>query len=490
MEFGNIAQLIIGRLQSNIDLSLFEDSTSNISRQKFINLVRHRCNNFSATFRPGDRILIFSGRGVDFFIDLVSVWAIGGVAIPISAESGSSYINNIILNSGVSFICANENIEGVNALFLDKKSTPVVELIDLYKGDTGDLCAILFTSGSTGTPKGVMLSHYVLANNSLSALKALGMNKERLYINIPFNFTSAICHFLACCFSDSTFIGIEKKLFMLDLVKDVESYNVAVFGGAPVQISWISEAIKSRKVGKLRLQKIISSGDRLSVDIIKDFLKFSLGTKIFTVYGLTELGGRFCVLPYKNIRDHIGSVGKPIEGLTVKIISTDNGEECKKNVEGEVVASGELITKGYYGNDKATNSALANKEFKTGDIGYIDDDGYLFLTDRLDDIFKVNGQKVSATLISDSIMKLKLFSDVSVISVHSDIFGTVPVAFCVMKSHKIFEKGPILRGLRKVLANNHIPNEFILCDSIPRTGSGKVRRSELHRLLSNRGLNE
>jgi len=477
-----LARHIAQRWAGTPDLAIFDDGKRLLTRAAFLDLAAGRQRQFDGRVRPGDMVMIQAGRGIQFFIDLFAVWASGGVGVPVAAEAAPAHVAYIagvvrpVLHLGAA------GPEGVAVI--GETPAPAEGGPTFAEGDGASTAAILFTSGSTGAPKGVVLSHRVLAGNCEGILSVLGMHRDRLFINIPFGFTSAICHFLACALSESTLLGFETKFLLGDLPRKIAALGATGFGGAPVQLRWIAEACAARAgEGGLGLRFVISSGDHFSADIIRSFLEHAPNLKIFTVYGLTELGGRYCVLDPGELPARLGSVGKPIPGLTVSVRDADSGEPLGPGQEGEVVAGGSLLCDGYYRDPEKTGRLLRDYGLCTGDIGMLDEDGFLFLRGRKDDVFKVSGQKVSATVIADALMGLGLFRDVAVIAAPSPFMDNVPVAFCVMAPGVEFAKGQVLSLLRKVLPNNHLPDRFVLVDAIPRTDSGKAKRHELRAML-------
>ncbi|MBI9080002.1 MAG: acyl--CoA ligase [Pseudodesulfovibrio sp.] len=477
--FANISEQVFDIWSKKPDGLVFDDGMIRLSGLQFMKKVGSRQGVLAEAIQPGDRVVIQAGRGVEYFVDMLAVWRLGGVVVPLAADADTKYIDHVLGISGASLI-------------LDGKSEgePIsLEYVSQSCAATkpDDLAALLFTSGSTGAPKGVMLSHEVLLRNCLGILDVLKMDRDRLFINIPFNFTSGICHFLACVFSNSTLIGVENKLFLADLPRTMDRLKATAFGGAPIQLRWLAETFKGladsgQSLGS-PLRFVMSSGDHLPTDVIDLLRQVSSTTNIFTVYGLTELGGRFCILDSSDIADHAGSVGKPISGLGVTIVDFDNNRELGAGVEGEIVAKGELLCQGYYRDEKRTTALFSQWGLRTGDIGYLDAHGFLHLTGRSDDVFKVNGQKVAATVINNAMMRLAPFADAATISMEIALLGTVPVVAYTLKEGAEFKKGEILGALRKILPSNHIPHQFVEVGEIPRTGSGKVERHTLRLLL-------
>lgn len=481
-DFSNITNLIYENWQASTNNQpIFSDSNAqDLSRNDFLLAVSFRKNMLKNSLSPGDNIMISSGRGIDFFIDLLAVWSLGGIAIPYPNTSSKEAIEKI-KNISSATLLLNEKLQPLSSQELSSTAlcSHTFKTINI---NNQNLCAILFTSGSTGEPKGVMLSSYNLVHNSLNTLKVLKIEKERLFVNVPFHFTSAICHFLACCFSNSTFIGVEDKLMLGAFAESIISSNASGVGGAPVQLRWLNDYTQATK-SLSNLRFFISSGDYLAFDVIEESSVCLPNLNIFVIYGLTELGGRFCILN-TGLTKHNGSVGKPIEGLRIKVFDEDKNIEVPANTEGELVASGSLISKGYYKNTKATEASFHEYGFRTGDLGYIDKLGFVHIKGRADDVFKVNGQKVSSIQIINALLKLSIFSDMAVIPINIDLFGTVPFAFYTLKDGCEFNKGSILKRLRKSLPSNHMPHEFICLKSIPRTGSGKIKRTELVSIIT------
>ena len=449
------------------------DNDYSINFSQFLNLVGLRSK--ALNISRGQKALVSSRRGLCFFVDLFAVWAAGGIVIPFDPQEGENHRCALLKIADVDLV-----IEDLYELTSANKSD--IRYTDISINDT---CAILFTSGSTGAPKGVELSLYSLLENAKGILSRLNILNTRLLINIPFHFTSAICHFLACALSNSTLIGLESRLLYLDFIKEVISHGPDGIGGAPIQCRWLADYCESENGSSFdKLDFIISSGDHLPVTVINSLCSNLPSLKIYTVYGLTEVGGRFCVLQPEELDLHIGSVGKPIDKLSLTIVDPDEDTIKPIGCEGEIVISGELLAKGYYRNIEATSNSFTEHGFRTGDIGYIDDAGFLYLKGRSGDIFKVNGKKVSGTRITQGLMDTGYFMDSAVISAEFPIFGTVPVAFVVLIPGLDFEKGKILKDLRKLLPSNHIPHAFHVLSSIPRTGSGKAKLNELRLMLA------
>jgi o-succinylbenzoate---CoA ligase len=199
----------------------------------------------------------------------------------------------------------------------------------------------------------------------------------------------------------------------------------------------------------------VSSGDHLNSQIIQDALNRFEDIKFFNVYGLTEVGGRLCVLDTRRHVSKLGSVGKPLNPMTVDIKT--NGEICVR---------GPWLFRSYEGGSDT------GEEFATGDFGFKDEDGFLFIEGRRDSIFKSGAEKVSARLIEETLLSYPACRDAAVIGIPDSVLGKIPVAFVALNENETANQ--ILRYLKERLPASHVPKKISVLPEIPRSGSGKI----------------
>jgi len=430
-------------------------SFANSVNEKIVKLKGIGCN-------QGDGVALGTSHGLDYFISFIAILAIDCVVIPIDKSANQDAINFIFEKTKPKVILGVEN-----------KSFDYIPNLHESKVYPSQLGAILFTSGSSGTPKGVMLTSAALLGNALATLRPLDFNKnDHLFVNTPYHFTSAICHFLSAFFSTGKLTIIETKLLPLDLISAISDSGANAFGGAPIQLLWIVGAINS----SLNLRWVMTSGDDLPESTQKQLATKYPKSHLFVFYGLTECGGRFCARSPTNNSAKYRSVGKPIPGMKVEIVDTASNSLAAGNI-GEVVVYGKFLMSGYLGEDKPIFTS--NGGLKTGDSGYIDESGNLYLLGRLDDVFKVAGQKVSGLRIRDAILQTKMVCDAFIIPFRDANSGVIPGLIYVEDSKITFEKSLFIRKLRSLLPTNHIPRKLIVVSNIERTGSGKIIKKNL-----------
>ncbi|MEL6371023.1 MAG: class I adenylate-forming enzyme family protein [Pseudomonadota bacterium] len=471
---------------------VLSDEDREIRRGELFGLVKSRIEQFAnAGVGHGEFVVVNCNRGLAFWIDLLSLWGLGARPVCLESDIDPAHAKNVAELSEPRRIAAGEG-DKIPDVFADLERLPEIDWtapeatindIGLNEAlDPHEVAGLIFTSGTTGLPKGVPLTHWALSQNALGTATRLSLRPgDRLMIATPFRFISSISHFLVTLMSGAEFFGTERKLMAADLVGLLRDRNMTAFGGSPFHARMISMADAQQLP---RLRWLMSSGDHLPKEVIDELQKNYPSIAIHTVYGMAELGGRFCTLAPEFLPEKAGSVGLPIPGLNLEVRDED-GKSCKTGEIGSIFAGGSFSFSGYYKNEEANRSVLGENGFRTGDMGYWDKDGFLYLAGRSDSVFKRSGLKVSALTITDAILSLGLFEDVIVLSKEDPIEGAAPVAY-VSGGHESVTKGQLLRELRPLLPGNHLPKELIRVPEIPRTGSGKVDRRKLKDMLKAR----
>jgi long-chain acyl-CoA synthetase len=473
----NIAQALLDKINGNNSSSTYLNCEENsLSYGQFIETISARMQQLAAhNIKQGD-IVFANADNLSFWGDLIAIWAYGAIAAPIENGISEQKLRFQIEKVSPTLLLSNTISTELCPVVTNAKLQAGENKIRIVEKNPDDIAAIYFTSGSTGKPKAASLTHAGIHGNAQATLSTVKLSKlDHLCIATPFHFTSAICHFLSSILSDAQFTCTLKKLFYADLYNYVNASAANAFGGSPVQFNWISQCL----TGNEKINWMMSSGDHLSTKIIELLHEKLADLKLFVVYGLTELSGRFCILKPSNLEKNIGSVGKPIEGLTISIVD-DNDNTLPANTIGRVIAGGDYIFTGYKNDKEKTNKSKVNIGFITGDLGQVNDDGFLFLCGRNDDVFKCAGQKVSILPIVDKINEISPFKDFAVMPIENDLIdGKVPCVFYVVDPEKPFKRGVVMRYLRENLEAIYLPHDFIEVDAIPRTGSGKVDRQAL-----------
>jgi acyl-coenzyme A synthetase/AMP-(fatty) acid ligase len=490
----NTARLVLASLMRAPGKPAIGDADVTLSRSSLMaNVERQARAMREEGLKPGDFFLLLCDRGLTFWVELLAGWVIGAKPVCLESKIAPEHAASVLQLTGARFVSASSReigdaLAGLTHLTSTFDATlEVDELGEAFRrlpfaadSDMPDLAGLIFTSGTTGLPKGVPLTHRVLNMNALSTAQRLRMrDTDRLFIATPFRFISSISHFLVTLISGASFFGSEKPMMIKDLLGSLNALEISAFGGSPFHVQFLAMAGSARLP---HLRWMMSSGDHLRPAVIDEIEKNFGNIELHVVYGMAELGGRFCELPPERKFKKKGSVGFPINGYEFAVLD-EAGKPCGTGEIGEIHVSGLLGFEGYFGNEEASGKVLGPQGFKNGDKGYLDEDGCLYLAGRSDSVFKRSGLKVSAQVVTEAIMELDSVEDVFVAGEEDDIEGRVPVAYVCWKGSARHSVAEMCRMLSGKLPVNHMPKKLVTLPAIPRTGSGKVDRRRLASLL-------
>ncbi|MCW5589270.1 MAG: acyl--CoA ligase [Legionellales bacterium] len=492
----NCAQYLLNVIQHKLSFELVDDEVI-FSKNEIINYVNIISKQLQEqNVKPGDAILVSSNLGNLYWVCCLAIWSTGAILVPLDNTANPEYLLTIINAVKPVLIIGNNHCsEDINSnckKFIPNINCPNEKNFSLPKFKYNELAAILFTSGTTGDPKGVQLTHAMILQNSLATSTVAKISPTaRLLVISAKHFTSTLCHFVFACLNVASFITTTQKLFPKDICSLLIAKKATAFGGSPIQLQWIINSIESDLSDSEILENItwiMSSGDNLNPDLSIKLLNHFKNLQLFVAYGLTELAGRFCILPSHLARTYPGSVGYPIPGLTIKILD-ENKQIAAPNKTGEIYVVGDYIFSGYLDKPELSQEFITSAGLKTGDMGYVNERGLLYLSGRKDDVFKCAGKKVSTLKISNVIQALNLFEDFVIIPIPDEQLGHIP-CLCYVSDNMNLSRGMILKMLREHLSGVDLPKRLIKFDSIPRRGIGKVDRNMLIDLINKNLLND
>lgn len=491
----NTARLVLSSLLQDPGKAAIGDLEVSLDRNCLMANVDKQANSMlAAGMVSGDFCILLCDRGPRFWVELLAAWVIGCKPVCIQANISDDHATSAIEMTGARFIFKEGVCDTVAPIL--EQLTVVESTFDAalttsdirscfnslcFASDIDELAGLIFTSGTTGVPKGVPLTHAVLSMNALATAHRLRLRSEDiLLIATPFRFISSISHFLVTLLSGATFFGLEKTLMIKDLIDAINELEITAFGGSPFHVQFFAMA-GSERLPNLRW--IMSSGDHLRPAVIDKLEQAFENLELHVVYGMAELGGRFCELPPNQQFSKKGSVGFPINGFELSV-RDEAGKLCAQGEIGEIHVGGTLEFAGYYKNPDANRKVLSAYGFRNGDKGYLDEDGYLFLAGRSDSVFKRSGLKVSSQVVAEQILELPEVKDAYVKGYADDLEGQVPVAYVHWNEGVELPFATVTQRLRSMLPVNHLPKHVVTVSHIPRTGSGKVDQRKLTAIIA------
>jgi acyl-CoA synthetase (AMP-forming)/AMP-acid ligase II len=350
-----------------------------------------------------------------------------------------------------------------------------------------ELAAIFYTSGSTGEPKGVMLSHRNLISNTLSTVEYLRLtDDDSVLVILPFYYiygNSLLLTHVAC----GGHVVIDNRFMYPELVLDsLEQSKATGFSGVPstFMMALSKSSIAKRKLADLRY--ITQAGGAMAPDVTRRLWEACPNQEIWIMYGQTEAAPRVTYLPPERLREKLGSIGIAVPGVTVKI-TDENGKDLPQGETGEIAVGGPNVMLGYWNQPEATAEILRDGWLITGDLAYMDKDGFIFVVGRKREIIKAAGHRVSAKEIEERILAHEAVAEAAVFGVPDDILGEAIQAVVVLRSGCTADEKLIQGWCQKSLPPYKVPRGITFTESLPKYQSGKVNKLLVKERLLGKG---
>ena len=433
----------------------------------------------SARLGEGNKIILISHNSLFFITCYLAIIKSGNICVPLNPsieQENFSYIENapqckltfVSNKSRLKFIIKNEIInESILKELYDSdkglNENSIIDTSQTYSFDENRLAEILFTSGSTGVPKGVMLTHLNLRAKTESILSYLKLtSNDSMLLVLPLFY----CYGLSVLHTNIKFgasIALNNNFILLGSVIDnLSKYKSTGFAGVPSHFQMLlrkSQTFKNTRFPHLRY--VTQAGGKLHEAFIEEFITALPEVDFFVMYGQTEATARLTYLLPTSLKLKIGSIGKAIPGVTLKIVDID-GKTVNVSEGGQILVKGDNIMIGYYNDPVGTSETLKDGWLYTGDLGEIDDDGFIFLTARKKGIIKIGGHRISPKEIEEVIVSIPEVIDCTVIAIEDELLGEAIKAIVVINDGCDQDdlRSEILSLCKQKLANNKIPKEI------------------------------
>ncbi|MCX7705974.1 MAG: long-chain fatty acid--CoA ligase [bacterium] len=343
-----------------------------------------------------------------------------------------------------------------------------------------DLAAILYTSGTTGKPKGVMLTHRNLLFDVDAIIKFVPVSDNDTFISVlpMFHAFGATACMLTPLAIGASLVAVP-KFNPEQIINIIKETKATVFLGVPSMYVLLIRASEKINWDFSSLRFCISGGAALPIKVLEEFEK-KFNVRIYEGDGPTECSPVTSVNPVGGKRKP-GSIGLPLPGIEMKIVN-EEGIQLKHGEIGEIVVRGENVMKGYLNQPEETRASFFQDWFRTGDLGYQDEEGYFYIVDRKKDLIIVNGLNVYPKMIEDVLMKHPAIEEAAVVRHPHHLHGEIPRAFIVLKQGQKLTKQDILKICRKHLARYEIPKIIEFVEELPKTSTGKIDKNLLMRM--------
>ena len=424
----------------------------------------------------GDRVLIYLKNSEEYLLSLFAIWRIGAIAIPTNRVMTVSELEYIIDDAKAILMITDDEAPTLDiGTYIPKNISQYknCEVLPAENTDWDDLCQLQYTSGTTGKPKGAMLTHGNYFTAIHNECDVLTLKQDDVFLGIYPMAHVGLSWAIAALRAAAYYILIEQ--FNLDEYLDLcENEKVTVLTGMPPVIHSLTTINAQKQLKTVR--EIISGGGPLHKKIWKDFHQ---------TYRETIVIGTGTVIRPEDYReaDRFESVGHPVCFSEVKIVDEDDSNKTLPEYEqGEIALRGPAVAKGYWGNEEKTKSAfLDDGWFLTGDIGYLDEDNRLFITDRKKDMIVMSGWKIYPTEVEEVLIKYPAVKEIAIFSINDCHRGEIPVAAVVWENESDDEG--LISYARENLSRYKVPKKIFTLDELPRVNGWKLLRRELRTMF-------
>jgi long-chain acyl-CoA synthetase len=470
----------------------------------------------AAGIKPGNRVAFLCENSIEYIFSYYGILKAGGIAVALNTEMKAMSLAEILGELKPKVLIVSARLEpliqsmelaqfDIRQLYIINPRSPLlsaeIRVLSLYEDlprqpptnlglniDPRTCAMIVYTSGSVGKPKGVMLTHANIVANTRSIVEYLGLGPQDIQmVVLPFFYVMGKS-LLNTHFSVGGRVVINNKFaYTASVLKQMAEEGVTGFSGVP---STYAHLLFKSPLAEYRdrlpaLRYCSQAGGHMPKHVKLELLKvLPSHTRLFIMYGATEASARLTYVPPEVLTAKIDSIGKPISGVTIRVLSPD-GTVLKPGETGEIVARGKNIMLGYYRDEESTKKALDKDGYHTGDLGYSDEEGFLYVTGRKDSQLKVWGHRINPQEIEDIIIESGHVMECIIFGIPDPLSGNRLAGLVVPAKQSADPTLDILKFCSANLPKYKIPESLILVDAIPKNSNGKPDRCESIRLFEN-----
>jgi acyl-CoA synthetase (AMP-forming)/AMP-acid ligase II len=360
------------------------------------------------------------------------------------------------------------------------------ETVPDAESEADDLQRLMYTSGTTSRPKGVCITHGNVIWKNIGHIVEFGIDADdRTLVAGPLYHVGALDLPASGVLYAGGSVVILRKFDAVEVLDTTERERPTNMWLAPTMVNMLLQVpdLESRDLSSVRF--IINGGEKMPVPLVERLMGAFPNARLADAYGLTETVSGDTFLDAEHVLSKIGSVGKPVVHLEVRLVD-DAGEEVPSGELGEIALRGPKVFKGYWRDDEATASAIREGWFHTGDMGRLDDDGYLYIEDRKKDMIVSGGENIASSEVERVLYEHPAVFEVAVVGVPDARWGEVPKAFVVLRGGAVAGADDLIVHCRARLAKFKVPKCVEFLDALPRNPSGKVLKRDLRDLETHR----
>ncbi len=449
----------------------------------------------------GDRVGVLALNSIDTLDIIFATWRIGAVHLALNFRLTPTELDYIIGDAEPKVLIADvELADSVSALSVEiehivetdglggdtdfeartRDAEPITEMVEL---EPEDQCMLMYSSGTTGVPKGVIITCGMMLWAQVNAGAAMGCTQDMVSLAVMPLFHIGGLQVFTCpaLFAGGT--AVTMRTFdpgaTLDAFSD-KNLGVTHFLGVPAIFNALRDHPKNPESDFSGLKTVIAGAEAVPASLVNWWNE--RGVVIQEGYGMTENVASCCILGRDDVTSHIGSAGKALRHTQIRI-SREDGSEADPGESGEIWCRGPVVTPGYWKRTDADEETFVDGWLRTGDIGSRDAEGFIYIEDRLKDMYISGGENVYPAEIENILYELEEIREVAVIGVPDERWGESGCAVVALQEGAEITPDEILAHCRPRLARFKHPNHVVFVDELPRNATGKVLKFELRKTI-------
>lgn len=497
---GNLAEMLVNTEVQHGGLEAVITPDSRLTYKKFASLVGHASSSLYHKYgiRKGDRVALMLKNGWEFSMSFFALMKLGAIAVPLNIAYKGEEAAFQLSDSGSKMLIVDPEYLGIiNEIRPEIGAvenicaTDTEDFLELLKGkeDKGinvqveemDSAVIMYTSGTTGKPKGAVLSHRGLIAEAMCVSDLLDWQagRDKHLCPVPlFHVTGLVMNFCGAVYAGIPVVFM-KRFTAAEALKVIQEEKITTMIGVPT-ILWLmlnAPEFDHRNVSSFRL--FAAGGSAAPEELLKACREKLPGTELCPGYGLSEACGMISTtVSLDDAMGHKGSAGRALPLIETKVIDRSQ-REVSNGEAGELLVRGCQAFKGYWNNPEATRKTLVDGWVYTGDVASKDEEGYLYILDRIKDMINRGGEKIWSLEVENVLYRNPKILEAVAVGVPDSIFGEEVKAVIVLKPDAKATAEEIQGFCKDFLAKYKVPKYVEFREALPRNAAGKVIKREL-----------
>ncbi len=428
-----------------------------------------------------NNVAILGNNSIKYVITIYALWKIGAIPVPINTRLTDNEITSILFSANCGTLLHDSNFTNS---FRDVAS---IKMVIKYKGailktstelNPNDTAVIIYTSGSSGKPKGVEITNNNLYQSYIAATKSFGFSgSDKFLASLPFYHIGGFAIINRALLSGGTLV-LPKSIKQMDIVKSMAKQNPTVVSFVPTMLK---RMLKDEVKPNNKLRYLFLGGGPSDNDLINTALNEHWS--VVKVYGSSETTAMVTASWGKNLKMNPAAAGKPFSDIEIIVLS-ESYSIVDNNIIGEIAIKGSTIAKGYYNNSKLWEEKILKGFYLTGDFGYLNSDGVLFVVARRTDLIVSGGENIDPKEIEKYLNDLDEVYESLVLPITNLEWGQIVATIIVLNKSASITEQRIIEYLKSKISSYKIPKKILFATAIPKTELGKVNIKQIESMFN------